>query len=80
MKSTGRALYNSISVPFNSRNEPDFYFRKMPLEILKMFDQHQWRGLLGGMGHGKRLPLLTRLGGGMLAWQGKIARKKKSDT
>ena len=28
------------------------------------------------MGHGKKLPLLTRLGGGLYQWQGKNTKKK----
>ncbi len=36
--------------------------------MLNMLRTHGWRGYLQGMGAAPRLPLLTRLAGGMNAW------------
>ena len=65
-----QALLHSTVHEWSRKRTPRYLDKEIAHDILAMLRARKWRGQLGGFGHSKRRPLLTRLVGGMKMWRG----------
>jgi hypothetical protein len=68
MRQLRMSLINVHAPEINTRQKPEEYSRQAAEEMCRLFDMHHWKGTLG-LGLSFSLPLLTRLAGGMKAWE-----------
>ena len=54
------------------RAGPDLYSGQLAAAMLAHFARHGFRGHLPTLGHDPKSPLLTKLRGGLKAWQGGV--------
>jgi len=54
------------------RAGPDLYSGQLATAMLAHFARHGFRGHLPTLGHDPKSPLLTKLRGGLKAWQGGV--------
>ena len=63
-----KLLPRGTLVEGSSREDPDFGPRVLMPKLLAMFVENKWSGHVAGQGHNPKLPLLTRLAGGVRSY------------
>ena len=63
---------SGVAAPeFNLEDRPGYFDNEAGRDMLLLFNAHQWKGALG-LGLSKKLPQLTRVVGGISAWEGAV--------
>ena len=65
------AVLSQITAPkFSLTKVPKYFQKEFATELIKFFRFHGWTGAQSSDGNSQKLPLLTRLAGGMNCWKG----------